>query len=289
MSKEKAKKKTVVTTTTVTTTTEEVLEPKLVETHYFLILDKSGSMDTVRQATIDNFNEQIQTIKKLEKEYPDQKYFISLMTFSDDVQNVITDVPASEVKELTMETYKPDGFTALLHAMGHGITLLQDKLTPSMTKDSDKIVSAVVVVMTDGGENASHLLPAKWTSERVKTLVETLNKDQRWTINFLGANQDSFLTGSKYGIAKGNTLNFASTQSGTRGVADALGATLKSRAKNIYNGKSSIVGGNLSNSVYFSSVLDNESTITDEDIKLKQEQIDELLKKTTKKDKDSQK
>ncbi len=289
MSKEKAKKKTVVTTTTVTTTTEEVLEPKLVETHYFLILDKSGSMDTVRQETINNFNEQIQTIKKLEKEYPDQKYFVSLMTFSDDVQNVMMDVPASEVKELTLETYVPDGFTALLHAMGHGITQLQDRLTPSMKKDSEKIVSAVVVVMTDGGENASHLLPAKWSSERVKTLVETLNKDQRWTINFLGANQDSFLTGSKYGISKGNTLNFASTQSGTRGVASALGATLRSRASDISHGYSSIVGGGRSNDVYFSSVLDNEKTITGEDIKLNQEQTEELLKKFKEKDKDSQK
>lgn len=262
-----------VTTTTVTTTTvtEEIIHDvkKVVETHYLLILDKSGSMGSVRQETINNFNEQVQTIKKLEAQYPDQKYFVSLITFSDGMEEIMMDVPASEVKELTSEDYVPGGMTALYHAMGQGISKLKDKLTPRMT-DTSKIVSSVVVVMTDGGENHSMMHPEKWTSERLKPLVESLNKDDRWTISFLGANQDAVLTSSQVGINIGNTLNYASTTKGTSNVTKAMNATLKKRAADIAGGYSSIVGGGVDNTVYFSSVLDTQS-LGEDDIKLKTE------------------
>lgn len=259
-----------VTTTTVTTTvTEEIIHDakKVVETHYLLILDKSGSMGSVRQETINNFNEQVQTIKKLEAQYPDQKYFVSLITFSDGMEEVMMDIPASEVKELTEKDYVPGGMTALYHAMGQGISKLKDKLTPRMT-DTSKIVSSVVVVMTDGGENHSHFLPEKWTSERLKPLVESLNKDDRWTISFLGANQDAVLTSSQVGINIGNTLNYASTTRGTSNVTTAMKATLSKRAYDIERGFSSLVGGSVDNAVYFSSVVDSNSLGEDE-IKLK--------------------
>ena len=263
-----AEKKKVTTTTVTTTVTEEIISDskKMVETHYLLILDKSGSMGSVRKETIDNFNEQIQTIKKLEKEYPDQKYFVSLITFSDDMQVVMMDVPASEVKELTMETYEPGGGTALWYAMGQGISKLQDKVTPLMN-DTSKIVSSVVVIMTDGGENYSYMLEPKWSSERLKPIIESLNKDDRWTISFLGANQNSILTTDSVGILRGNTLNYKSTSRGTKSVATAMSATLNKRADDIYRGASSLVGGDIGNAVYFSSVVDSDTI--DEDLKLK--------------------
>lgn len=264
---ENAQKVTKTTVTTTTTVTEEVINPKVVETHYLLILDKSGSMSSVRQATINNFNEQLQTIKKLEEKYPDQKYFISLITFSDDMQEVMMDIPVSEVKQLTEENYVPNGLTALHHAMGMGITRLQDKISPKMT-ESDKIVSAVVVVMTDGGENNSHIHPEKWDVSKVKPLIEKLNKDQRWTISFLGANQDSVLVSSSLGIDRGNTLNYHSTIVGTSNASQVLSKSMNTRGSYIANGYSSVVGGGIGNTVLFSSVLDG-NTIDEDEQKLK--------------------
>ncbi len=266
-----SEKKVTTTTVTTTTVTEEIIHDvkKVVETHYLLILDKSGSMGSVRQETINNFNEQVQTIKKLEAQYPDQKYFVSLITFSDGMEEVMMDIPAAEVKELTQEDYVPGGMTALYHAMGQGISKLKDKLTPRMT-DTSKIVSSVVVVMTDGGENASQTHPEKWTSERLKPLVESLNKDDRWTISFLGANQDAVLTSSQVGINVGNVLNYASTTRGTSNVTKAMKATLSKRASDISSGYSSLVGGTVDNAVYFSSVLDTQS-LGENEIKLKSE------------------
>lgn len=270
---ENAQKVTKTTVTTTTTVTEEIINPKLVETHYLLILDKSGSMSSVRQATINNFNEQLQTIKKLEEKYPDQKYFISLITFSDDMQEVMMDVPVSEVKPLTEESYVPGGLTALHHAMGMGITKLQDKLSPKMI-EKDKIVSAVVVIMTDGGENNSQVHPEKWDANKVKPLVEKLNKDQRWTISFLGANQDSVLVSSNLGIDRGNTLNYYSSAVGTANASQVLSKSMSTRAADI----NAVGFAGTSNVEYFSSVIDG-NTIDEDEQKLKDQ-----LKNTTDQD-----
>ena len=47
-----------------------------------IILDESGSMGAIKNSTISGFNEVVQTIKGLEKKFPEQKHFISLVTFN---------------------------------------------------------------------------------------------------------------------------------------------------------------------------------------------------------------
>lgn len=242
---------TVVTTTT--TTTEEIVDKKLVETHYLLILDKSGSMDNVRQTTINGFNEQIQTIKQLEKDFPDQKYFISLVSFNHSVDTIYSNVPASEVKELTLEDYVPGGTTALVDAMGEGISKLDDFIRPEMN-NKEKIVTAVVVIMTDGEENASR----NWNQgEKIKTLIERLNKDDKWTISYVGANQDAILNSASYGIAAGNTVNYTASVGGTASVGRAMSHTMHTRAKNINTNAYSFAGGTLDSVSLFAGYAGN--------------------------------
>ncbi len=238
--------KKITTVTTTTTTTEEIVEQKIVETHYLLILDKSGSMSSLRDKTISSFNEQIQTIKRLDKEFTDQKYFISLITFNDKVDETYMNVPAEEVEEITLKDYNPDGGTALLDAMGQGISRLEDYISPKMT-DSSKIVTAVVVVMTDGEENASKT----WDTTKVKTLVERLNKNDKWTISYIGANQDAIMNSRNLGVNINNTVNYKASSRGTAAVANALMTTMSMRASNISAGAYSFMGGNIGNSTLF--------------------------------------
>ena len=192
--------KKVTTTTTTVTTTEEIVDDKkqkTIETHYLLILDRSGSMSAVRDVTISGFNEQIQKIKALEAKYPNQKYYISLVTFSsnDDITEIYFDKPVSECKEITKADYDPNGSTALYDAMGFGITKLEEIVKPKYDNE-DVYSTSVVVILTDGEENDSK----KWTSGKTKELVEGLMKDTRWTISFIGANQDAVLAAKSVGI-----------------------------------------------------------------------------------------
>jgi len=69
----------------------------------------------------------------------------------------------------------------------------------------------VIVVMTDGDENASR----EWNRAQVFAKVEAMKKERGWTFVFLGANQDSFATGGDLGVAKAATTNWQASQSGT--------------------------------------------------------------------------
>lgn len=256
------KKKKVTTTVTTVTTTEEIIDNKIVETHYFLILDKSGSMSSVRDVTISGFNEQIQTIQSLEKKYPNQKYFVSLLTFNDEIQENYIDRPASEIPEITVKDYQPKNGTALLDAMGFGISKLEDKLSPDMN-DSNKIVTAVIIVMTDGQENSSKT----WSIPKVKELVDRLSKNDKWTISFIGANQDAVLMGSSLGVNLSNSMNYSDSVRGTRSVGTALTNVLYSRAKQIDDNALSFMGGSIkANDDYFSSVVKPGSNTISEDL-----------------------
>ena len=42
------------------------------QTRYHFVLDKSGSMNSCRESTIQGFNSQLETIKQSQKEFPEQ-------------------------------------------------------------------------------------------------------------------------------------------------------------------------------------------------------------------------
>jgi hypothetical protein len=241
--------KTVTTTVTTTTTTTQTKIPN--ETHYLLILDKSGSMGVVRDTTLKGLNEQIQEIKKLEKQFPAQKYFITLATFDSSVNAVFTDVPAAKMKELTKDDYVPGGMTALHDAMGVSITNLKSRIQSKLDSGD---ATALVVVMTDGEENSSN----EYNSEKVKALITELEKTNLWTFSFIGANQDSVLTAKSFGINASNVVNYVSSIDGTATAYAAMTNAIKSRAVNM-----SV--GNYSTADFMSSVVDGNNLGEDKD------------------------
>ena len=137
----------------------------ITDTHYLLILDESGSMKKVKQQTLDGLNEQIQTIKALELKYPTQKYFISIVKFHTDITPLITDVPASEVKELIESDYTPDQMTALHDAIGMSVSEMKKRI---QTKFDSGVATGVVVILTDGEENKSK----EFKAEDIKILID---------------------------------------------------------------------------------------------------------------------
>lgn len=52
------------------------------QVHNVIILDRSGSMSSIRQAAVDSFNETLAGIRKAQQKFTDtQEHFISLVTF----------------------------------------------------------------------------------------------------------------------------------------------------------------------------------------------------------------
>ena len=181
-------------------------ETKTTKTKVFnvIILDKSGSMECIRQAAVSGFNETLNGIKKAQEKYADtQEHYVSLLTFCDCEKKYVFDkVPVAEARQLTMDDYQPCCCTPLYDAMGFTLT--------SMNNHVEKIDDAVVVVtiITDGLENASK----EYTGSAVKQMVEKL-KGKGWTFTYMGANQDSVEVAFNLSIR--NARNFDYSAQGT--------------------------------------------------------------------------
>lgn len=148
-----------------------------------MIVDKSGSMQSIRNDVIGGFN----TFLAEQQKNPDPAN-LTLVCFDTAYQVPIKAAPLSSISPLTEANYIPSGSTALLDAIGKSLTELKARIAVE--------TPVVVVVMTDGEENASH----EWSKAAIKSLVDDCIKTG-WTFQYLGANQDSFAEASKYGMA----------------------------------------------------------------------------------------
>ena len=181
-----------------------------------IIIDESGSMQSIKKEAVDNVNETIQTIRSAQKKHEDQEHYVSLVSFNNDVKTIYECVPVNKVKELTEDTYCPDCFTALYDAMGISLNALR-----KMVSKDDKVL---VTVVTDGEENASN----EYDGVAVKALVDEL-KANGWVFAYIGANQDVEAVASKISIT--NVMKFEATPIGVV----AMGASVASARSRLFD------------------------------------------------------
>lgn len=163
-----------------------------------IILDASGSMESIYNQALSGVNETIQTIRMGKKEHPEFEQILTLASFNSGKNYLsvkYSATPIDEVKEITREDYIACGCTALYDAMGEMISELKRKVTPE-----DRVL---VTVITDGYENAS----IHWSGPQIKSLVEEL-RQTGWTFTYIGANQDVEAVAGSMGIR--NTMAFES-------------------------------------------------------------------------------
>ncbi len=163
------------------------------ETKYLkivFIIDESGSMQGSNSDVIGGFNSFVER-QKTENE---GEITISLYKFNDVVNTVIANKPASEIRNLTSEDYSPRGFTALYDAIGLAIQETDKQITRlPESKRPDKVM---VVIITDGEENASKEFSATAIKSAISTHEDLLN----WSFIFLGSGLDSFKDAESMGI-----------------------------------------------------------------------------------------
>lgn len=271
-SKKSSKKTTTKKTTTTVVTTTTTTVDKNLDTHYLLVLDRSGSMYSCWNSTISGLNEQLGTIRHLEEKYPEQRYFVSLVVFDTEIETVLENEPISKIENFDGTEFPPRGGTALHDAIGVGISNLKSQLEKKK-KESDNLSTALVVVMTDGDENSSR----EHSSESIKEVICELEKSGAWTFSYMGANQDAILAASRFGISSGNAINYASTAGGASAAYDTLSKGIRSRA--VMNNASYTVSAslgdvslesmNMDNNTFFSSVVDGD-TISEDDAETKE-------------------
>lgn len=174
-----------------------------------LILDRSGSMETVRQATVDGYNEFING-QKLAPGTADV-----LLAQFDDEYEIVYDQPLSAVPVMTPEQFVPRGNTALYDAIGRTIQQIGADL--AALDEADRPDSVTIVILTDGLNNASQ----EYSAPQIATMIRHQADTYNWKFVFLGANQDAVLTASKFNIPRGQTMSYAASATG---MANTMGA-----------------------------------------------------------------
>ena len=163
-----------------------------------LILDESGSMEVVREPTIRGFNELVQSVQGLAREFPDKKQVVSLTTFNGaGIREKLFLQESSALQPLTLADYRPDSMTPLHDAIGQSVSKLRNVLTTTGAVN----YQVLVTVLTDGEENASK----EFTRPVIRQLIEQL-KEQGWTFTYIGANHD--VDRAAAGLAIDNKLAF---------------------------------------------------------------------------------
>ncbi len=186
-------------------TMEEMKKEQMTKTQVFnvIILDRSGSMSSIRHAAVSSFNETLAGIRKAQEKFAEtQDHYVTLVTFcSCHTDTVFDKVPVKEARPLDMNDYEPCCCTPLYDAMGFTITGMRDYVK----KIDDAVV--VVTIITDGLENDSK----EYSGAAIKSLVESL-RTEGWTFTYMGANQDSIEVSMSLSIR--NARNFAYSEAG---------------------------------------------------------------------------
>ena len=180
------------------------MENKNNVTELVFILDRSGSMSGLEADTIGGFNSMIEKQRK-----QDGDCYVSTVLF-DHVSEVLHDrIKLSEVPLMTEKEYQVRGSTALIDALGGAIHHIGN--VHKYARPEDVPEHTVFVITTDGMENASH----KYTSERVKQMIERQKERYGWEFLFIGANIDAVQTAAQYGIDRDRAVNYHADGQGT--------------------------------------------------------------------------
>jgi hypothetical protein len=105
----------------------------------------------------------------------------------------------STMRELTTNSYIPDGMTALLDAIGEGVMNLKARKSEEFENDE---ATAVVVIMTDGHENSSRI----FQKEAIRRMIRELEATENWTFSFMGATHDALEVANDMNIRSQNAM-----------------------------------------------------------------------------------
>lgn len=172
-------------------------------TELVFILDKSGSMNGLEKDTIGGYNS---LIKKQKNEKGEA--LVTTVLFSTETNCIVNRMDINKVKPLTSKEYFASGCTALLDAVGETITSIKRK--QEKLKEDDKPENTIVVITTDGLENASR----EYSYDKVKELISSLKEKDNWEFLFLGAIIDVTKEANKIGINSDFAANYSCDKKG---------------------------------------------------------------------------
>ena len=165
------------------------------------LLDRSGSMQGSEKDTIGGYNSYLD--KQRRNKYNTK---VTTVLFDNEYELLIKRKDIKEVSNLTDNEYYVRGCTALYDAIGKTINEIDMEV-----KDN----KVLFVITTDGLENAS----CEYTKDKVKKLIA---EHKNWEFLYIGADIDSYASGTEIGIKASNIANYEKSTEGTKCLYKAI-------------------------------------------------------------------
>jgi uncharacterized protein YegL len=186
------------------------------KTDITIILDRSGSMESVKSDTIGGFNSFLGEQQKVEGEAS-----LSLVQFDDQYEVVYENKDINAADKLSEATFQPRGSTALFDAIGRTINAVGQRL--AATPEEERPDKVLFVIMTDGFENASH----EFNAAKISEMTNHQRNVYKWEFMFIGANQDAVLSAREMGIPAAAALTSAANEEGTQVAYSMMASKIK--------------------------------------------------------------
>lgn len=180
------------------------------KTDITIVLDRSGSMESVKSDTIGGFNSFLKSQQENETEAS-----LSLVQFDDQYETLYIDKDIRQAEKLSERSFEPRGMTALFDAIGRTINSVGERLAALSEERPDKVL---MVIMTDGLENSSK----EFSAATVSKMINRQRNVYSWEFMFIGANQDAVLSAKEIGIAPAASITYAANSVGTNLVFEQM-------------------------------------------------------------------
>lgn len=193
-------------------------------THIHILLDRSGSMQSIVDDVIGGFN---RFLAEQQAEGPDAR--ITLVQFDDRDPNevILGGVPIAEAKPLTPDIFRPRGSTPLLDATAALIE--RARTTATLRAENGLPAERILFVsITDGQENASR----RHTLKQVRELIARCEAEG-WTFAFLSAALDAYADAESLGIHRRSSQAFDPGAEGTMMAFSSLSHSTSRHRKQV--------------------------------------------------------
>lgn len=173
----------------------QVPQTDIKSVHSYILLDRTGSMSGIWEEALTSVNAYAKSFGEEEDGEADLDTKVSLAVF--DAQDGLQfdllrkSVTAENWSAVTNDEASPRGMTPLYDAIGRIVSLAEE----------DAPEKAVLVIMTDGAENASR----EMTGEGAKAALDRA-RARGWEVVFLGAEFANFSDAESVGVSGGKQL-----------------------------------------------------------------------------------
>lgn len=176
-------------------------------THLYVLIDRSGSMESIADDVIGGFN---QLIVEQQANGADARMTVVQFDSQDPHGVMYAGIPILEMTRLDRSVYQPRGGTPLLDATG--LLIGRAKVEQAARVATGLAAEDVVfVTITDGQENESR----EYNLAKITQLIESCKQDG-WTFVYVSAALDAYHDAARFGYDHGGTQHFAATADGAQ-------------------------------------------------------------------------